>query len=500
MTGWFKVDKEGLRKIVERRGKALILAELCQNVWDTDATKLVVSLEKLPGTPYARLIVTDDHPDGFSDLAHAYTLFAESEKKADPTKRGFMNLGEKLVLSLCRKAEVRSTKGSVHFLEDGTMKHGRKKTESGSVFDAEVRLNKEEFDEVVEAAGRLIPPRDCETTLVILEGGDETRMVLEWREPVAEFEVSLPTNIADEEGVMRRRTRKAKVQVFIPKPDEEPSIYEMGIPVVETGDKYHVNVMQKVPVNMDRDNVPPSYLTKLRAYILNHTVDLLSKDDTSEQWVTNAMESDDVEEEAVTETMNKRFGKKRAIFDPSDPEANMNLTAQGYTVVSGRSLPKRVWQNVRKSGAIKSSGSIAPTPKPYSDDPDAEPVEVIDREEWNQGMRDVEKVVREMAAALLNKPDMLVRYVKPRVRHWAACWYGGIDWNISCLGYKHFENWREHPLRIVNTIIHEFAHSHAGNHLDEGFHKGCTKLGAQLAMAMAKKQLPFLSKALKDAD
>ena len=499
MTGWFQVDKEGLRKIVERRGKSLILSELCQNVWDTDATELEFALEKLPGTPYAKLTVTDDHPDGFSDLAHAYTLFAASEKKSDPTKRGFMNLGEKLVLSLCRKAEVRSTTGSVHFLQDGTMRCGRQKTETGSVFEAEIRLNQVEFKEVIEAAGRLIPPKDCETTIVVHEAGEEAREVLECREPVAEFEVSLPTNIADEEGVMRRRMRKAMVQVFIPGLNEDASIYEMGIPVVETFDKYHINVLQKVPVNMDRDNVPPSYLTKLRAHVLNHTADLLSKDDTSEQWVTNAMESDDIEDDAVTETLDKRFGKKRASFDPSDPEANMNLTAQGYTVVSGRSLPKKVWENVRRAGAIKSSGSIAPTPKPYSDDSNAEPVEVIPRENWNQGMRDVEKVVREMAGILLDKPDLLVRYVKPGTRWWSAAWTGGIDWNISCVGYKHFENWREHPTSIVNTIIHEFAHSYAGNHLDEEFHKGCTKLGAKLAQAMAKKQLPFLNRALKDA-
>ena len=39
---WFSVDKEGLRQInerlVERRGFGVIVAELYQNVMDTDAT------------------------------------------------------------------------------------------------------------------------------------------------------------------------------------------------------------------------------------------------------------------------------------------------------------------------------------------------------------------------------------------------------------------------------------------------------------------------------
>jgi hypothetical protein len=209
------------------------------------------------------------------------------------------------------------------------------------------------------------------------------------------------------------------------------------------------------------------------------------------------MESDDIEGAAVTTTLDKRFGKKRASFDPSDPEANMNLTAQGYTVVSGRSLPKAVWENVRRAGAMKSSGKIAPTTTPYSDDPDAPPVEIIMRNNWNQGMVEVEKVVRGMAKTLLNEDDFLVRYVKPRQRNWSACWYGGIDWNVSALGWKYFENWREHPVKIINTIIHEFAHSQASNHLDENYHKACTKLGAKLAIAIAKGELGFLARALK---
>jgi len=491
MTGWFKVDRDGLRKIIERRGKSIILSELLQNAWDEDSSKVTVTLDKISGRPLGHLVVEDDNPDGFHDLSHAYTMFAESKKKGDPSKRGFMDLGEKLVLSLCKSAEIRSTKGSVHFLEDDTMKRGRQKTERGSVFTADVRLNQQEFDEVLESFWRLIPPGDCVTML----NGEE----LPAREPIATFETKLQTTKADEEGVMRKTVRKTKVEIYEPLDGEEAHIYEMGIPVVSTGDRYHVNVLQRVPVNMERDNVPPSYLKKLRAEVLNKTVRLLTKDEAAESWVTNALESEDVEDEAVTETLDKRFGKKRASFDPTDQEANMNLTAQGYTVVSGRSLPKAAWENIRRAKAIKSSGKIAPTPKPYSDDPDAPPVDVIQREDWNQGMKDVEKIVREMAAALLDKPDILVRYVRPGRRHWAACWHGGIDWNISCLGYKCFENWREHPLSIVDTVIHEFAHSFASNHLDEGFHKGCTKLGAKLAQAMAKRQLPFLNKALKDA-
>ena len=42
-------------------------------------SRVEITLTPIPDSPYARIVVRDDDPDGFSDLAHAYTLFAESE-------------------------------------------------------------------------------------------------------------------------------------------------------------------------------------------------------------------------------------------------------------------------------------------------------------------------------------------------------------------------------------------------------------------------------------
>src|SRR2546430_1753241 len=96
---WFTADKEGLAKILERRGKEFILFEALSNAWDTNATKVEVSLRPTDRRGIAELSIVDDDPNGFADLTHAYTLFAESNRKSDPTKRGRFNLGEKLVLA-----------------------------------------------------------------------------------------------------------------------------------------------------------------------------------------------------------------------------------------------------------------------------------------------------------------------------------------------------------------------------------------------------------------
>src|SRR5207249_3080073 len=116
---WFDVDPKGLAKLIERRGKSFVVFELIQNAWDTGARDVHVTLEPVPGRSRAQLVVSDDDPDGFKDLTHAYTLFAESEKKLDPTRRGRFNLGEKLVLAICEQAEILSTTGGVRFDAQG---------------------------------------------------------------------------------------------------------------------------------------------------------------------------------------------------------------------------------------------------------------------------------------------------------------------------------------------------------------------------------------------
>lgn len=119
MVEWFEVDREGLRKLLERRGKAFIIYELIQNGWDQNVSVVEVKLEMLSGKRAARLVVTDDDPQGFASLRDAYTLFADSRKKKDAAKRGRFNLGEKLVLAFCENARIMSTTGTVIFDAQG---------------------------------------------------------------------------------------------------------------------------------------------------------------------------------------------------------------------------------------------------------------------------------------------------------------------------------------------------------------------------------------------
>jgi hypothetical protein len=112
-TDWFAVHKQGLAAVLARRGREFAVLELIQNAWDAPGvTEVIVTLEPIAARRgLAMLQVVDDAPGGFADLRRAYTLYAPTEKRADPAKRGRWTLGEKLVLALCEEAEIVSTNG-----------------------------------------------------------------------------------------------------------------------------------------------------------------------------------------------------------------------------------------------------------------------------------------------------------------------------------------------------------------------------------------------------
>jgi len=259
-NGWFEVDISGLRKILERRGKQFAIYELVQNAWDENVTKVEVSLTR-PNSRRSELTVTDDSPEGFRDLTESYTMFAESYKKSEPEKRGAFNLGEKYVLALCDEASITTTTGRITFDVIGRRRTGSVKRERGTEFVGSLALKIDEWERMCEAARKLIPP------VPTFFNGEE----ISPRTLLRTWTATLPTVKSDEEGNLRPTSRQTTVSAYAVLPGETAMLYEMGIPVVEINAKYHVSVGQKVPLNIDRDNVTPAYLKSVYVELLNHT-------------------------------------------------------------------------------------------------------------------------------------------------------------------------------------------------------------------------------------
>lgn len=471
---WLDVDLLGLRQVLERRPKEFIVYELLQNAWDENST-LVEVLFPRPIHGKTRLTVTDNSPEGFRDLAHAFTLFAESGKKSNPQQRGLFNAGEKFVLACCEQASIITTTGAIKFDANGRRKT-RQRRKQGSEFSGLVSLTTREWEHICAALQRLIPP--VTTTL----NGQR----LEDRHPRHVFSAVLPTVQARDGSALRRTERRTEIRVYEPLLGETPTLYEMGIPVVETEDRWHVDVQQKVPLNVERDNVTPAYLRALRVAVLNELVNRLTSDEASDTWVRDALGDARACQDSVRTVINLRFGQKHVTFDPHDRESNLAATSQGYTVISPASLSAAEWDNVRRYGASLPAGRVTPSPKPFSSD--GTPLLMVAANSITDDLSRFERFARELAKVLLGH-DISVQFANDRSWSFHGCYgHSCLIVNVTAHGVSWFsgdngelsQNW-------IPFLVHEFAHEREKGHLSDAYHRECCRLAGVLARALVEQ-------------
>jgi len=337
------------------------------------------------------------------------------------------------------------------------------------VFRATFPATKADLEEIDLAVKRLIPPASVATTF--------NGRILEPRFPVAFFNEVLPTVVADEEGVLRKTNRKTLVRVYEPAEGETAMLYEMGIPVGETGDRFHVDVQQKVPLNMDRDNVTPAYLRTIRVAVLNATFNRLVEEDAPQTWVREACSDERVSTEAVKAAVTLRFGENAVSYDPSDPEANKRSQAEGRPVVYGGNLSAAEWENVRRAGVLPAAGTVTPSPKPYS--PDGDPLDVVPEAEWTTGMRVVVNYAMAVGQELLGCRVHVTIAREPKWPYGATYGKGRLVFNLSRCGRRFFEQGISDD--VNRLLIHEFAHHYESDHLSERYYDALADLGARLA-------------------
>lgn len=464
---WFAVDKVGLGKLIERRGKHWVLAELLQNAWDAPGTTRVdVRIDAVAGAPYADIAVTDDSPDGFADLDHAFTLFAESAKKGNPALRGRFNLGEKLVLALAETASLHTTTGSVTFDPHGRHVNRRRRRDAGSVFEARVRMTREELSSVLATVETYLAPAGILTTI--------NGQCMAPRAVLATVPVALMTEVADESGILRRVRRATELHVHAPRPNASAQLFEMGIPVMDLpDDAYDVDVMQKIPLSIERDGVSPTYLREVRVAVLNAMAGALDSAAVTAGWINDAIESAACDPAAIRTVVTGRFGERALTYDPSDVEANHRAIAQGYAVVAGGSFNANQWEQIRRAGALPAAGRVTPTPRPFSDS--GEPAKVALR---TPAMSEFARWLEAFGKAMIGS-SIEVQFLDDF--NAGAC-YGSrrMTFNVRRLGKK----WFEGPLteRQLSLVIHELAHEYAANHLSDAYYSALSDIGARAAL------------------
>lgn len=467
MSGLFDVDIKGFKQTLVGETPR-ILCEPISNALDTEANSVVVNFSWANGV--AEYSVTDDDPEGFSSLRDAYTLFAPSTRKGDAEKRGRFGLGEKEFIAVCwpGEVEIASTTGAVTFAGDVRKESPRRKRDFGSSVTAKFRLSKADSEDFIARVHQIIPPAGVKLTV---NWGKETLLI----SPRVErrlFHATLPTVYEDADGNVRATRRKTTVLIYEPQAGETPTIFELGIPVVEHDGRFHINVGQKVPLNRGRDNVPPSYLKLLREEVLNVTYDILSTDDVKKAWVTEALPNADTD--AFRAVVTGIHGANAVIADASNPEATKLAVEQGRSVIHGPQFPREVWARIREETIFKPAGQVIQTGVPTS--PDGKPP--IPEDLWDLNMIALAEYTREAGQFLLGFRPM-VRFQNLITIRKAGWWGNGeITFNLGVLGKR----WPGEASQesIDALLIHEFAHHTASDHYSAEFYGACCRLGAAL--------------------
>ena len=349
MRDWLTVDTDGLRRRAERTGRSPVL-ELLANAWDSDATEVLVTLQR-----EGRLttITVTDNGRGLSDINDVHTLFGQSAHGANPERRGRFGVGEKIFLSLCEWCQITSRDCAVEFGPRGRRNVAAR--HDGTIVHAELRQTEAQYAAMVEAIRACRAPAATTTTLIV---GNLRESIPAMVGTV--IRATLPTEI-ESDGVLRRSIRVTDVQAVA----GDGVIREMGIPCGEIDLPFDLDVGQKVPQTIERDgSMTAAFNAAIRVAVLNALAPNMTTDDLSADWATSAASDGRATAEAVGAVIRAKFGTMAVAATVGSPGSNATAEARGYTVVHGGAMPPGLWSNARKAGLLQSSASVFPQTPP----------------------------------------------------------------------------------------------------------------------------------------
>lgn len=460
---WFEVDAKGLRSLLGGKDKSFIIKELVQNAFDEPIKNCNVSIEhtqyqKKPGL--IKVIVEDDSPIGFRDLSHAYTLFGDTYKRRDISKRGRFNLGEKLTFSICDSAILTTTKGTITFDKNGRREDLAVKTEKGSKIVIWLQGSVDESIQMVNTATIIIAPKSVEYRVNGIKQN--------YSKPHKVINTKLTTEI-EKNGQMIRVVKNGTVHVR-KSIEKKKYLYEIGIPVTEIECDYDIDLQQKVPLTMDRETVMPHFLQDVYAEVLNVIYDELDENSASSLWVRIATSDSRVSKEATKAVLQNRFGDKFLVANNFDPNSIDEAIAKGFTVLRGSQLSKEEWEVAKGHDLMQSTSDLF-----GYDFGKAERVKQL-----SEGMKQTEKLVKKIGKELM---DTRVKVTFVNADGTTRAQFNSANnelmFNVTLCGEDFFN--KPVSVRVLSLILHELGHKY-GKHTDHNYHEALTALGSKLTI------------------
>jgi hypothetical protein len=309
-TGWLAISTEGFAQQNAARPKEHLVKELVQNALDAlPETGGGVSLSTQKVVDENAIWITCvDTGEGVADMDNLRTVFWTS-KQDSHLKRGRMGRGFKELLCLALEAEVRS-RGKIALFSEKNGEKDFEIKEGTNIPGTEIRMKMPWDHEETRATlksyfQQLLPPPGVE---VMIEGVD-----IPHRAPARIVEATLTTE-SFREGRWVKPSTKTRIELVALKAGEkEGMIYEMGIPIcpVEWTAGYHANILQRVPMNPNRDAVMSGYPAKIHRACLPALLPELEDEAIRESWVGEAA-SHCGDKKIQQEVLGKAFGDNLA--------------------------------------------------------------------------------------------------------------------------------------------------------------------------------------------
>jgi len=442
MKDWFKVDTHGLAVQMQELGTARLSAELISNSFDEDSVhNITVDIQKHGNIIHIKV---NDDGNGFLDKKEIYTLFADSRRRTDPTKRGRFNFGTKQFLSICEDAYIKT--GNIQVIFKGAKKVEKRLSKKfiGVEVFGRIRESIQSKDDILSFLDRIAVPTD--KTLTINGVTKEPTPI------VKTFTAKLKTPIASGK-YQRLRELQRETDCYLYTPQGNVSfLYEKGIPITQLDDniRWDIDVQQKVPQVTERNVVKASYLKSVYTAIAENCQDLITEDDAGETWVSDALENTSAETSKTLLT--KRYGTdKIAIASTTDYRANERAEEAGYHLLRSGELNSDITGNLKEDGNLKYAGQeFATTAWEF-----AESVEATDE------MQFFAKVCKTVALDTINKHIEVSFVTTKETEELATYGVNGLTWNVRNMGGKKAFT-QPYYTSVLGILVHELAHDKVG--------------------------------------
>lgn len=357
LEGWIDVSLEGFAQQNAARPIEHLVKELLQNSLDSiESGEGHINLNTIPSeNKDFTWIVCTDNGVGIKNIENIRTVFWTS-KQDSHLKRGRMGRGFKELLCLSQEVKVKSLNKLAHFKiepdnkrtleikenisspkdsDSLTSKSKQADTKSpsdtsGTSVSMLLKLNQvETSDKLKNYFQKILLPANCTLNVEGIEILPQT--------PTYTIDATLTTE-SFEEGKWIKPQRKTQIEIYrTQKTDPHGFVFEMGIPIcpVEWDLPYHVNILQRVPMNPNRDAVMSGYISKIHKSCLGTLIQEMDSEQARATWVGEAALGSQNSDLQRT-VLEKAFGQNLARAVPGFGKFDYN--ADAYEMAGARIL------------------------------------------------------------------------------------------------------------------------------------------------------------------